>query len=402
MRLLIVGGGHASLPALADARRWTGAGVAVTLLNDRPELWYSGMTPEWLGAVYTRMDVTVDLAALCAREGVELVGGRAVRLDRENRRVETEDGRALSYDLAAFDVGGVNPGRDAAGPAVQTKPLHEIEALGAWLDETARAPAPRRLAVVGGGAAGVEVALNVTARPDLDGRLHVTVISPDRALLPAMPARARRWAAATLRGRGVDLRLGERADHVGDDALRLASGESVLADRVLWATGSVGPPWLSNAGLATDEAGFVRVDRGLRSLTDARVFVAGDAAVVEGHEELARIGVHAVKQGPTLRTNLDRALEALRDGRPLADAALAPFRPYPVAPLILSTGARFALLVAGPVALRGPLLLRLKHRVDRRWMATYATRTPSYRSTWDARSARDLPARQPEAAVGTA
>ena len=62
LRLLIVGGGHASLPVLDHARRLAEAeGATVTLVSDRPELWYSGMTPEWLGGVYTQEDVTIPL-----------------------------------------------------------------------------------------------------------------------------------------------------------------------------------------------------------------------------------------------------------------------------------------------------------------------------------------------------
>jgi len=384
LRLLIVGGGHASLPTLAHARQLADeSGASVTLVSDRPELWYSGMTPEWLGGVYTRADVTVPLVPMCEREGVRFVQGRAVALDRDAREVVLEDGRREPYDVVAFDVGAVNPG-DADG-AVRTKPLWRIEALAAFLDGAARLP--RTLAIVGGGAAGVEVALNVTARPDL-GRLAVVVVEPADRLAPELPARFGRWAADMLRQRGATLRLSTRAEAALDAGVRLATGETLAADAVLWATGSVGPPLFREAGLSVTETGFARVDVGLRAVDDGRVLVAGDSAAVEGHEGLARIGVHAVKQGPVLRENVGRILAALARGDDPARAHLRPFRPYPAAPLLVSTGVRTAWWLAGPVALPGGLVLRLKHAVDRRWIDRYR-HGASYDGHWDARAAAD-------------
>ncbi len=157
---------------------------------------------------------------------------------------------------------------------------------------------------------------------------------------------------------------------------------------MLWATGSVGPDLFRAAGLPTTDAGFARVSAGLQSSGDPRVFVAGDSAAVAGHEDLQRIGVHAVKQGPVLRENVGRAVRALQADRSLDSLDLQPFRPYPAAPLILSTGESAAWYVVGPLAVRGAPMLRLKHAVDRRWIDAY--RAPaSYDGHWDARAAHD-------------
>ena len=384
MHLVVVGGGHASLPLLQTAQPLVEAGARVTLVSDRPELWYSGMTPEWLGGVYRQRDVTVPLGPVCAASGVGFVRARAVGLDRAAREVRLESGAAVGYDIVAFDVGAVNPGREDAGDAVRAKPLWRIEALGAFL-ESAR-DADRRLVVVGGGAAGTECALNVTARPDL--RLAVTVVEPGDRLCPSLPARLGRSAAETLRSRGAEVRFGARAAAASGGGVRLESGETLAADAVLWATGSAGPPLFREAGLSVTDRGFARVDRGLRSVDDGRVFVAGDSAAVEGLEHLQRIGVHAVKQGPVLRENVGQALAALGRGQDPGAVALRPFRPYPVAPLLVSTGERAAWFAVGPLAVRSRAALRLKHAVDRRWIDRYRDGA-SYDGRWDARAAGD-------------
>lgn len=390
MRVLIVGGGHASLPLLAHAHELVDAGAEVTLLSDRPELWYSGMTPEWLGGVYSRTDVTVPLAPICERQGVRFGQGTAVRLDREAREVETASGERLGYDLVAFDIGAVNPHRGRADGAIPTKPLHEIEALGTFLDNAVGDDAERRLVIVGGGAAGVEVALNVTARPGLD-RLHVTVVEPADRLVSGLPERLATWAARALRQRAAEVCLGTSVVEADEASVRLEGGATLPADAVLWATGSVGPDLFREAGLRTTAEGFVRVDRGLRSLDDARVFVAGDSTAVAGHEDLRRIGVHAVKQGPVLRENVGRVVRSLMAGQPPETVECQPFRPYPAAPLILSTGERVAWVAVGPLAVRGGPLLRLKHAVDRRWIDRYRPAPTTYDGRWDTRAACDGP-----------
>ena len=378
LRLVVVGGGHASLPLLADAGRWVRAGVDVTLVSDAPDLWYSGMTPEWLGGVYTRDDVTVGLGAICAREGVRFEQSTATHLDLGERRVQTLTGEAIRFDALVLDVGAANPGTAIAPATVRTKPLHRIEALGSALDDGVE-----RLAIVGGGAAGVECALNVTARRDAP---RVVLLEPADALVAGLPSRVGRWAHGALRSRGAVVRLGARVERAGADGVELASGERVRADAVLWATGSVGPPWLAGSGLPVDARGFVRVRSTLQAQGHDDVFVAGDAAVVDGHEDLARIGVHAVKQGATLRTNVGRWLDTRRGAAP---RPLAPFRPYPVAPLILSTGTPAAWIAAGPVALRTRAALGLKHAVDRRWIRRYRRRPLSTPGLWDLAHAGD-------------
>lgn len=387
--LLLVGGGHASVAVLRQAHRWTRAGVRVTLLSDAPALYYSGMVPEYLGGVYAQPDVTIDLVGWCARHGVAWHEGRAVAVDPAAHTVTTTAGATLSYDLVAFDIGAHNP-YGSAIEAITTKPLHRVERLAQWLAQAIRIPGPHHLVVAGGGAAGVEVALNVSARTG--GHVHCTVVEPSERLLRTFPPGMGHYAAHLLRRRGADLCLGVSVGARSAGAVTLSDGTARPCDALLWATGSVGQRLFAAAGLPCDDRGFVRVARTLRCPIAPALFAAGDCAAVQGLEHLARVGVHAVRQGPLLAENLDRSLAALRAGRSLDDVSLRPFRPYPVAPLVLSTGTREGLWTAGPLWVRHPLALRLKHVIDLRWMNAY--RLPgqprwSLRQVAHARSAAD-------------
>jgi len=373
VNLLLIGGGHAMLPALQDAARWTENGVRVTLIDSNAHLYYSGMVPEYLGGVYPRDAVRIDLKRLCDDAGVHFVEGRAEHLDPERRRITTEDGRSFSYDVAAVDVGARNPGY--LSDAVRTKPLYHVDALANQIQSVLDGRTERlRLVIAGGGAAGIEVALNVAGRfaahNALDA-LSLTLVEGADRLLPDFPAGMSKYVTDRLHAAGADVICGTRVQAIADGAARLGTDRSLPADVVLWATGSIGPALFEDAGLVRDENGFARVSESLQCMGHPRLFAAGDCATVAGHESLRKVGVHAVKQGPILRTNLDRALSALRAGQPSHAWSLDTFEPYPVAPLILSTGTPTGMWTAGSLWLRGRPLLRLKHLVDRRWMRAF-------------------------------
>lgn len=372
-RLVLVGGGHAMLPTLMAAAAWRDAGIDVTLVNDHRYLYYSGMVPEYLGGVYTEEEVRIDLAGLCAQQGIRFVEAAATRLDCLNKIIHTSDQQRLAYDLAAFDIGARNPG--ASHAAIQTKPLHHITRLADLLRQVeSGARSSLRLVIAGGGAAGVEVALNLSGRFSGSQReaLDLTIVEAADRLLPTFPQGMSRYVTDLLARRGVGVLLNDRIRDVTPEQVLLERNPARPADAALWATGTVGPPLFREAGLPCDPRGFLRVETTLQSPADPCLFAAGDCATLQGYENLAKVGVHAVKQGPTLRDNLYRTARQMQCGDALADGALDAFRPYPAAPLILSTGSPSAIWVSGSRWARGRPMLRLKHFLDRRWIRPYS------------------------------
>src|SRR5690606_24614287 len=98
---------------------------------------------------------------------------------------------------------------------------------------------------------------------------------------------------------GVRVEMSSRPVAVSEKVLRTAVGETAYST-ILWATGTKGPDFFKEAGLLTNERGFVHTDTQLRVIGRSNIFASGDSALVKGYENLARIGVHAVKQGPVL------------------------------------------------------------------------------------------------------
>jgi selenide,water dikinase len=370
------------LPTLRRAREWTEAGIEVTLVDPQRWLYYSGMVPEFLGGVYDVEEIRIDLARLAREAGVQFVQETAAALDPDRRVVTTESGTEYSFDVLGIDVGAVNPAVPEA--AVATKPIYRIRALEPHVRTVLdTSSAELRLVIVGAGAAGVEVAFNLTGRFQGVGRsadLDLTLVEQAERILPGFPEGMRRYAARRLRERGAAIQTDTSVEAVvrnGDSAaVQVTDAEetrsTLSAGAVLWATGTVGPSLLRDSGLSTDERGFLHTTPQLRTPTHPRIFAAGDCATIPALD-LAKVGVHAVKQGTDLRANLDRTLQGLIQGGAVpASDELRRFRPYPVAPLILSTGTREGLWTAGRFWAAHSGLLRLKHWIDRRWIRTYA------------------------------
>jgi selenide,water dikinase len=376
-RVLLAGGGHAHLEVLRRLAQRPKAAVSLVLVSPHRTVCYSGMVPGVVAGHYAATDIGIDLSALAALAGAAFVPARVARLDLPERCAVLEHGERVGFDILSLDVGSHS---DAAVPgvvahALAVRPLERF--LAHW---RAVADGPERLAsvaVVGGGAAGVELLLAMQHGLALRHGAAVprfTLLSALRSLLPQHAPAVGRRLERLFAARGVASRLGALVTGVTPDAVMTADGERIAADRVVWAAGANAAPWLATSGLDCDARGFVSVNDRLRSTSHPFVFAAGDCATLldRPHE---KSGVYAVRQGPVLAENLLRAVAA----RPLVR-----FQPPRRALALISTGGKEALLSFGPLAAHGRWIWRVKDRIDRAYVARY-------------RVARAQPARAPSA-----
>jgi len=188
----------------------------------------------------------------------------------------------------------------ATGSDPVVPPVPGLDALqGVWgtREATAMKAVPRRLIVLGGGSAGVEIAQVVERL----GGEAVLVEGADR-LIPREPARLGEALAEALRRDGVELRLGVSAAEAlrdGDDyVLRLSDGTEVRGERLLVATGRrprVEGIGLETVGIEADRHG-IRVDEYLRA--GERIWAIGD---VTGIWPLTHVGEY---EGDVVAANI--------------------------------------------------------------------------------------------------
>src|SRR4051812_23341931 len=160
--LVLVGGGHAHVHVLKRFGMRPEPGVRVTLITRDLETPYSGMLPGYVAGLYGFAECHINLVRLARFAGAQLIHDEAVGLDRAARRVLCRDHPPLRYDIISLDIGSVPQRNDVPGAVKHTVAVKPIDRFGRrWEALLARAASQRklRLAVVGGGAGGVELAL---------------------------------------------------------------------------------------------------------------------------------------------------------------------------------------------------------------------------------------------------
>ncbi len=367
-RLVLLGGGHSHVEVLRRFGTDPLTGTELVLVSPYPDSPYSGMLPGWIAGHYTRDECHIDLMRLTRFANCRFVRSACNGINLEARLVFCENGTTLPYDVVSVDTGTRSPAFDTPGAPEHVLPVKPVENfVPAWddiCDRTVRGQAPRRIVAVGGGAGGVEVLLAMQYRLRRlapAAAISFALVSDTGSILPAHNMKVRTIFMRVLGRRGVTLHLGRAVERVDRGRLQLRGGGNVDADAIVWATGASAPLWPRSVGLATDERGFILVNKRLQSVSHPQVFASGDIAGVKDHPR-PKSGVYAVRAGPPLAANLRRMLRGER---------LVEWRPQKEALALISTGDRYAVASRGDLALEGRWVWNWKDWIDRRFMMRY-------------------------------
>src|SRR5216683_754629 len=237
--------------------------------------------------------------------------GEMIGLDRERREVTVapfvdEDGdrvtpkRRFGYDTLIFAVGSLT--NDFGTPGVRQHAISfetVVDAqrfhrrlVNACLRAYAQAE-PLRLgqlsvAIIGAGATGVELAAelhNSTRtlvsygfdRIDPEQDIHLILIEAADRILPALPPRISKPATRLLENLHVEVRTSARVAEVIPKGVKLASGETIHAELIVWAAGVKAAEFLRDiGGLETNRINQLVVLPTLRTTRDENIFAIGD------------------------------------------------------------------------------------------------------------------------------
>ena len=339
-RLLLLGGGHAHALVLREFRNFVSKNLEVILVDAGQVHTYSGMVPGVVAGHYAVAEAQIDLARLARDAGAQFIRDRVLRLDPAEKQALLENGDQVGYDVVSLNLGSA-PGGLPAG-ALAAKPFDDFFA--GWRKLCEQGPHAPRVAVVGAGAGGVELAMAMKYALEQRGTGGTVELFSDRLAFPAEVADRVRRA------------LAERSI-----PLHLDAGMAPGFDANFWVTGAAPLPMLRESGLTTDARGFVLVDASLRSVSHPDVFAAGDNAALEG-ETLPKAGVIAVRQGAVLARNLKRVLRGM---------AMLDYAPQKVSLALISCGSKYAIASRGGWTAEGRWAWWWKNWLDRRWVARF-------------------------------
>jgi len=195
--LLLLGGGHSQVEVIRRFGLQPPHHVRTTLVSPGRYTPYSGMLPGFVAGHYGFHDCHIDLEQLCDASGVEFRRSAAIGIDPAANRVSCEDGSVLGYDVLSIDIGSTAETDSVPGAldhAIRVKPVSDF--IGVWdriIDAGKTGQQPLRIAVVGGGAGGVELTLAMHYRLHAqNGAAEFHLISDTATILPGFPAGVRR------------------------------------------------------------------------------------------------------------------------------------------------------------------------------------------------------------------
>jgi NADH:ubiquinone reductase (H+-translocating) len=371
-RFIVVGGGAGGLELatrLGDrygARKRNGsARASVTLVDRNPTHIWKPLLHEVAAGSMDPFTQELEYAAQARWHGFEFQQGELIGLDRTAKRITLapvldDDGaellprRELDYDTLVIAIGSTThffgvPGAEQHSFALDTVDDAErfrkrlIAAcmraeymahatVGNGPDLSASDEPQIQIAIVGGGATGVELSaeLRNTAQVLSAYGLHkldpshdigIVVIEAGPRILPALPERVSVATADLLRKLGVKLMTAERVAELGAGFVRTGSGKTVRADLTVWAAGIKAPAVLARLdGLPVTKQGQLVVRRSLQSEADDDIFALGDCAAClwpdEGGARMVPPRAQAAHQQASF---LLRAFRDRLEGRPLPE-----------------------------------------------------------------------------------
>ena len=383
--LVLVGGGHAHALLL---RRWGMRplpGVRVTVIDPSPTTAYTGMLPGFVAGHYPRKALEIDLVRLARFAGARIILGRAEGLDPDARTIALKGQSPVRFDIASLDVGATGRIPDIDGFAehvVCAKPLGRFaDAWTSYLERVEAGDAKPRVAVIGAGAAGIELALAARRRLTAGGATaSVSLIEARETVGPELRPAARAALKRVLERDGVIVRLNAGIKAVTDQGLALSDGAFIEADFIIGAVGVMAWPWTNDTALETQD-GFISVDARLRSLSHPHIYAAGDCAHLTASPR-PKAGVYAVRAAPVLEVNLRVALKGERPA--------TRFKPQHDYLKLISTGRKSAVAEKFGLALSASWLWRAKDLIDRRFMRSLTALEPMATEAPDGPVAADV------------
>lgn len=356
--LVLLGGGHTHALVL---RKWAMSpleGVQVTLVNPGVKAPYTGMLPGFVAGHYSRDALDIDLVRLARAAGARLIVDRAIGIDPKNKRVQLGDRPDIAYDTLSIDIGVTSalaadqPGKQAIVPA---KPLGPFaDAWDTLLAHVKKQDAPPKIAIIGAGVAGVELALAMAFRLQADEHAPATI-----KLIEASSEPLREL------NRSARMKLLSDLDRAGIEVETNRSAQSLNGgfDFIVSTAGAKPYGWLAETGLAL-ENGYVAVNPHLQSISTPEIFATGDCAHLS-HAPRPKAGVFAVRQAPVLFENLRAQL---------AGETLRPYRPQRSYLKLISRGGKSAVTDKWGIGLAGDWVWHWKDRIDQAFMKQFHTR----------------------------
>jgi len=323
-QIVVVGGGAGGLELvtrLGDKLGRRGKAAVTLIEKKRTHLWKPLLHEVAAGSMDIGMH-ELDYLAQAHWHGFRYRVGEMSGLDRSRRLVHVapfrdEEGllvterQLVAYDTLVLAVGSLSNDFGTPGAkehAILLESQAEAErfhrrlvnaCIRAHTQAEPLRPEQLQVAIIGAGATGTELAaeLHRTMRQlvafgldriDPDKHIKIHLIEGGQRILPALPERLSSAAQRLLEGLQVKIHTSAMVSQVLPNGVRLASGQFIAAELVVWAAGVKAPDVLKDlAGLESNRLNQLVVLPTLATTRDPNIFALGDCAACPwpGHQQ---------------------------------------------------------------------------------------------------------------------
>ncbi|MFY7804732.1 MAG: NAD(P)/FAD-dependent oxidoreductase [Limnoraphis robusta] len=255
----------------------------ITLVDSRDRFLFSPFLYELLTGELQTWEIAPPFEQLLQNTNIRFCQQVVTAIDIEAKEVQLSEGEALTFDYLVLAMGGETPLDIVPGAAEYAIPFRSIEDA-YRLEERLRLLEASdqdkiRIAIVGGGYSGVELACKLADRLQERGRLRL--IERDDRILRSSPNFNREAAQRALQQRGVWVDLETTVQSIEASTMALEYRQQVdpiPVDLVLWTVGTRISPIVQSLPLKHNKRGQVMTTTTLQAVEHSEIFALGDLA----------------------------------------------------------------------------------------------------------------------------
>lgn len=269
MRIVLVGGGLAHISFIRNLAQKLPATAEVVLVHTEPQVFYE---PSFYSVLSQNMPVHsgfVDLRNLCTLMGVTFIQAEVDGLQLEDKMVRLKNRAGLQYDYLSLNGLELPDTLDAEGSQQAIVHVKDFSYFFKKLKETheyliKKRPTQLRVAVIGGGSVGVQVAQQCAARfKSLVHSFCVEIFEKQDVLLSRYSPSIRKHVEQELKAKDILFHTGFQVDSVRTLKIQenKKQGRFFEADLVLLTTGAQIPLWLKNSPFVFTPEGYLEAHK---------------------------------------------------------------------------------------------------------------------------------------------
>lgn len=319
--VVILGGGFGGLyTALAMARSpWVKAGnCQITLVEKNDHFLFTPLLYELITEELQPWEIAPSYQKLLQGKGIIFCQEAVTGVDLATHQVDLSNGQQISYHYLAIAVGCDNRWVNIPGlrdHALTFRTLTDVQRLQTQLNRLEASDRQRiRLAIIGGGANGVELACKLSDR--LGKRGEVRLIERTENLVKGFPEGVRRASYRALLARKVSIELRTDVTRVKEGGLTIRTEnqtQTAPVDIVLWTAGTQIRSWLSDLGISPTAQGKLPIHSTLQLVDHPEILILGDIAqIAASRQPIPATAQVAYQQAPTAAHNLLALLQGKR------------------------------------------------------------------------------------------